>query len=260
MFLGYPQVISTRNFNASGAINCPSSEEADEYNVQFQAAHPGSPLDQDSTSAQWTRFQVFHSDLDDPQAHRSYLGDYKADNVQKYLDGLERLCRDLTLQHHQLRTFWCDLLKTRPFADFVRLRKQISHQVFQKEDSQLAFLKKYPTFAIALQINHKDRVRALDFPPQKALSFLEKLTGTALIQSEIVEEGYHNMYLNSSEIVDPMLTTLAKHASDWSPLTYSAPYTSLTGPSIVVEAGMRRLHMCPPAQLNRIPAAIHIRL
>jgi hypothetical protein len=94
-------------------------------------------------------FLVYESLTSPISAHRSYLGDYKADNVQKYLDGLERLCRDLTLQHHQLRTFWCDLLKTCPFADFVRLRKQISNQVFQKEASQLAFLKRYPTFAIA---------------------------------------------------------------------------------------------------------------
>ncbi|KNE92424.1 hypothetical protein PSTG_14145 [Puccinia striiformis f. sp. tritici PST-78] len=179
------------------AINSKSSQEAVTLLETLQTDQLAMPLDGD-TFAQWTRFLEIHPSL--VNAEEAFLYFY---HVAGY------------------------------FAQTLYLLGIQSNQSLQKEASQLAYVHHHPESCQRPETNHEKRVIKINCKSsQKTKKLVKKSITSTSFQSQIVAEGFDHAYLNSENLIEPTIDTIAKFEAGWRSSKQLAPYSSLIAPSL----------------------------
>ncbi|POV94292.1 hypothetical protein PSHT_16315 [Puccinia striiformis] len=204
------------------AINSKSSQEAVTLLETLQTDQLAMPLDGD-TFAQWTRFLEIHPSL--VNAEEAFLYFYHVAGlkaVQEHLNAIGSLCADLKVDNSRFTRSWCSLLNRKSdFAQTLYLLGIQSNQSLQKEASQLAYVHHHPESCQRPETNHEKR----EDPGKPVASHL-------IFQSQIVAEGFDHAYLNSENLIEPTIDTIAKFEAGWRSSKQLAPYSSLIAPSL----------------------------
>ncbi|KAI9604496.1 hypothetical protein KEM48_000731 [Puccinia striiformis f. sp. tritici PST-130] len=216
------------------AINSKSSQEAVTLLETLQTDQLAMPLDGD-TFAQWTRFLEIHPSL--VNAEEAFLYFYHVAGlkaVQEHLDAIGSLCADLKVDNSRFTRSWCSLLNRKSdFAQTLYLLGIQSNQSLQKEASQLAYVHHHPESCQRPETNHEKRVIKINCKSsQKTKKLVKKSIMSTSFQSQIVAEGFDHAYLNSKNLIEPTIDTIAKFEAEWRSSKQLAPYSSLIAPSL----------------------------
>ncbi|KAH9450404.1 hypothetical protein MJO29_014534 [Puccinia striiformis f. sp. tritici] len=171
--------------------------------------------------------------------------------LEKYVEDLEELINTLSTQvderistdAEEFKWIWAQFLNGQtPFRRLLMDCDLEWEARLEGELSRLAFLLQHPTLPLDLQITHHTRVTSLDEGVLSSRLDQQMMLSNSHDErkTRILIKGYDHEYLRTEEILDPILEELKSFASEFSPKTHLAPYTTLIAPSM---AGKTRLLM-----------------
>ncbi|PLW20072.1 hypothetical protein PCANC_12065 [Puccinia coronata f. sp. avenae] len=195
-------------------------------------SEPAIPLDPEVASSQAHFFEI-HTHLPNPEeAFQRIYDSIELKDIQEHLNALDSLPRNQAVDTLQFKELWsCLLLRVIKFRHVVKFLKIKSDAGIQEQVSQLAFTHQHPDISRDRKLTHDERVKAID---ADSLAEAKEILNSLIVlpPDPIVAEGFNHTYLNSQNIVDPILESLEEYAKDWSRSAYLAPYTLLIAPSM----------------------------
>ncbi|KAA1113797.1 hypothetical protein PGTUg99_021781 [Puccinia graminis f. sp. tritici] len=110
------------------------------------------------------------------------------------------------------------ILKKSDFADILFLLGIKFNESLQRQVSRLAFVHHHPETCQDPEIAHEKRVKALNCQlSQKTQKLLKKSIMSTSFQSQIIAEGFDHAHLNSQNLVELTINTVAKFEAEWRP-------------------------------------------
>ncbi|KAH9457207.1 hypothetical protein Pst134EA_021090 [Puccinia striiformis f. sp. tritici] len=191
------------------------------------------------------RFRWLHEHVRNSE---KFVGTVGSAVLDKYVEDLEELINTLSTKvdgristdAEEFKWIWAQFLNGQsPFRKLLMDCDLGWEARLEEELSRLAFLLQHPTLPLDLQITHDTRVIALDEGILSAQSMIRSESHYQR-KTKILIKGYDHEYLGTEQILDPILEDLKNFASEFSPETHLAPYTTLIAPSM---AGKTRLLM-----------------
>ncbi|KAI9625861.1 hypothetical protein H4Q26_016109 [Puccinia striiformis f. sp. tritici PST-130] len=163
--------------------------------------------------------------------------------LEKYVEDLEELINTLSTQvderistdAEEFKWIWAQFLNGQtPFRKLLMDCDLEWEARLEGELSRLAFLLQHPTLPLDLQITHHTRVTSLDEGVLSSRLDQQMMLSNSHDErkTRILIKGYDHEYIRTEEILDPILEELKNFASEFSPKTHLAPYTTLIAPSM----------------------------
>ncbi|EFP78977.1 uncharacterized protein PGTG_04933 [Puccinia graminis f. sp. tritici CRL 75-36-700-3] len=193
-----------------------------------------------------TRFARLNPEIEQDIADRlfsTFVDIYGLTGMQKFNNQLETILGRLFQAYGEYGVdLWQDAIERLGDPTQAKRVKRvgIAQPAVYDELMRLAYSLRYPNEYAGNSLDEIFEALKLPIPPANTLNNHSKESLDFEWSAKYAQQGFQSDYLNSDNILDPVLETLRENATNWARDDYKAPFTAVIGPTM---SGKTRLIM-----------------